>query len=156
MSGTNQVLHLREMIRNSDFIILCNGHFMLIHQVVPLMTTQILLKHKASDASMKMLEFLDLNHDKKLSPLENTTWKNSFFNNLTCNKPINNKTQSSRQVWTALLHISGVLHLSRQYFNMKSSLETTYWVLYQSRTESNTKGQASITFLSTHSCIAHF
>ena len=52
---------------------------MLIHQVVPLMTTQMLLKHKASDASMKMLEFLDLNHEKKLSPFENTTWKNFPF-----------------------------------------------------------------------------
>ena len=52
---------------------------MLIHQVVPLMTTQMLLKHKASDASMKMLEFLDLNHEKKLSPFENTTWKNFLF-----------------------------------------------------------------------------
>ena len=35
-----------------------------------------------------------------------------LFNNLTRNKPINNKAQSSRQVRTALLHISEVLHLS--------------------------------------------
>ena len=50
-------------------------------------------------------------------------------------------------------HFSYVLNLSRQSFSLKDSLETILshisWVIYQSSTESNTKGQVPENLLDT-------